>query len=198
MSALPKFIVEDGTCVSGANTFALPADGHAYFPLRLGGELWDISAEGNKHCDKDICKALIVSMDFLKCLNWKRQPRHCRCCKNDLPKPVICCDCDACGHVYERLKEAQLIVADAILNGWHPWKSEGGDTGLGSDVMVDSMSRSGSTIKFTNPVALSSLKSKNCKTLASHISSDTIGARIQSLLGCYLQDEDAGGITVIS
>ena len=187
MTALPKFIVEDGSCVSGANTFALPDDGRAYWPLRMGGEKWDISFTGEKHCDEDICKALFAAMDFMKCFNWKKQARHCKCCKNDLPNPQVCCDCDGCNFVYERLKEAQLIIADAILNGWRPWQSDG--LGFGSNVMVDSMSRSGSSMKFSSPVPLSSLKKTKCVT-GMAMTSQSLGARLQSILKCYIETED--------
>lgn len=187
MSALPKFIVENGDCVKDANTFATPDDGRAYFPLRFGGEKWDVTFEGEKHCDKDICRAIFGAMDMLKCLDWKPQPSHCRCCKNDLPKPVICCDCDSCGFVYERLKEAQLLIADAMLNGWSPWAS--GGSSLSSNIMVESMSRSGSSVKFSAPVPFSSLKQGKCKT-ANLMTSEALGNRLHSILKCYLEPID--------
>ena len=189
---LPKFIVEDGSCVLNANTAALPEDGDSYFPLRMGGEAWDSTFEGAKHCYDDKCKALFMAMDVLKCLPWPHMPSHCQCCVNDLPTLVNCCDC--CGNPYDKLKEAQLLIADAILNGWKPWASEGG---IGSGIMVNSMSRPGSgSVTFTNPVPLSSLKGGKCTT-AQRMTSETIGTRVFSLLKCYLQS-DSQTIQVIS
>ena len=194
MAALPKFIVEDGSCVPNANTFALPEDGEAYFPLRFGGERWDITSElKDKHCAEDKCKALFVAMDLLKCFSWRKS--HCKCCENDLPKPSPNCCCDDCGNVYDKLKEAQLLIADAILNGWNPWEvSQGGILG---DALITSISRPGSSMSFARPVSLSSIRGTKCATNPQTMTSQALGSRLHSLLKCYLEHKSQG-ITVIS
>lgn len=200
MAILPKWIVEDGSCVKGANTFAVPDDGRVYFPMRFGGEQWDPSFEGEgdmqPYCEEDICKALMGAVDVLKCFNYNPQPRGCKCCNNDLPNPDVCCDCDPCGNWIEKFKEAQLIIADAFLKGWRPWDTAGGVGSLHPEIMVDSMSRSGRSIKFSKPVSLAAIKRGKCAT-SSIITSEGLGQRLHSILKCYLVTDEQG-IRVIS
>jgi len=179
MSIEKLLIVEDGSCVPDANTFALPEDGRKYFPLRFGGEKWDISFQGEKHCEEDICKALIGAIDIMKSFNWRKQHHSCECCENDLPNPYYCCECDGCGRVYDRLKEAQLIIADALLNGWNPVSKR-----LGNEPLVTSMSRRGKSINFSTPVRLSSLG--GCNEHVNLASTHSVVTRLRGLIGCYV------------
>ena len=188
MSSDSKFIVEDGSCVEGANTFALPDDGRIYFPLRFGGEQWDPSFEKDAYCEDDICKALIGAIDVLKCFDWNPQPHGCKCCNNDLPNPGVCCDCDPCGSWIDHAKESQLIIADALLKGWKPWEVAGG---IHPEIMVDSMSRSGRSINFSKPVSLASIRRGKCITAAT-ITSEALGQRLYSILKCYLVPVEHG------
>ena len=192
MSKNSKFIVETGKCVPNANTWATPDHGYGYFPLRFGGEKWDKAFEGTPHCEQDICRALFTAVDVLRCFNWVN---NC-CCENDLPAPYDCdCRCTQCSNANpaDKLREAQLLIADAILNGWKPWGSQ---EGYSSDPLVESMSKPGQgSIKFATAVPLSSIKRQKCNSTIN--SGAALKGRLHSLLKCYLVDDDCG-IQVIS
>ena len=110
-----NLIVEDGSCIEGANTIGTVKGGRSYWSNRIGGEQWDLSVEGENFCDDSICKALITAIDYLNTLDLG--PNYCP--TSCVPTPINC-DCNGRPAI-KLLEEAQYIAANAILRGWNPF-----------------------------------------------------------------------------
>lgn len=144
MSAL-KLIIEDGSCVENANSYSTVEDARAYWKNRFGGEAWDLSVEGKNHCDDDICKALVMAIDYLRCLDFPADI----CSDSCVPTPVQC-DCRGKDPIV-LLKEAQIIIADAILRGWRSFSGS-----MRVDPLVSSIScPDEGSVTYAAPIPLS-------------------------------------------
>lgn len=139
-----EFIVEDGSCVVDANTFATIDCARGYWSNRFGGEKWDKSFKGENYCDADIKKALIGAIDYLNAQNWGQQM-----CRNSCVPTPINCSCTGKSAV-ELLKEAQIVLADAILKGWRPY----GSSRASSPLITSISSPDEGSVTFARPTSL--------------------------------------------
>lgn len=141
-------IIEDGTCVDDANSYARVECARDYWSNRFGGEKWDLSFEGDNHCEQSICKALIGAGDYLRTLDLTKD----LCGNSCVPTPINC-DCDGKSSI-ELLKEAQIIVADAILKGWNPFVR----SRVSSPLISSISSPDEGSMSFASPVSLNVLQ----------------------------------------
>lgn len=178
MSDKPSpLIIEDGSCVDGANSYATESDGRVYWTNRFGGEMWDLSYGGDNHCDAEICKAYFGAIDYIRSLCFL--PNTCP--SDCLPNPIQC-DCDAKDSI-ALLKEAQIILADAILKGWRPFQT----TGSNSPRVLSVSSPDEGSVTFAGPVPLKSIHGSS----SSNIGRDAV-RRVHNILSPILAKKPKG------
>lgn len=182
--SLPKFIVEDGSCVPDANTFATVECGQKYFAGNPDGWPWNGNSQKGACKEEDLCGALLWAARWMRTMKWIN---NC-CCANDLPSPRDCsCQnrCDKDRVPTRKLKNAQLEIANAYLRGWRPFKGSGGKSA--DDILITGFTQPDeANFSFAEAVRFGQIKeafSEDCEVKEK----EPTNAELRYELFCYLR-----------
>lgn len=150
--ALPDLVIEDGSCVDGANTFIDAVFLKEFACLQLDGQA--LEQKLNDLSDDDIKRILYAAMRELKCIDFCGTQKA----ESDLPFPRENCSYSDTW-IPNDIKEAQALLAIRLCEQLGSASTTSGSGG----VILKSMKIKDNSFVFKNGAIVNGLSGENCE-----------------------------------
>lgn len=175
MATIPDLVIEDGSCVDGANSFVSIGDLKAFACVQLNGAALTTKLEGMDN--DDLSRMLFAAMEDLACRPF------CGAVKCDLPFPRSGCNWSDLT-IPANIKKAQMLIALDLCNSIG---SQSANTGDG--VIVKSMKVKDDSFTFLNGARMT-FDGDGCSptiTEAGEATTSSTTSKIDCLLAPFLK-----------